>query len=341
MGRDRPERPNAADGDACVKKAGKAKGQLRVVAATAKCKTSERELRWTSASTTPITGGGTTGPAGPAGSTAPQDPRAPQDPGRQGRRRRAGHPGDSGPSGDVREPGHAAADPQQALDRRRGGLRARREPAGWPGLDRFLGANAKAADSNELDGVNSTGFARLSTISGGSINVGGIGAHSCADLNIGLGGVEPATSSSSGPATRSPCPPGSSCRPDRLRASSPGTSCGAICNVTTRRSRGSAASRCAGSRSSPGDHRACATTRGGSDRRAVTSWLHVIHAVRLVSGRMLDVSEVDPALRLRPERPRRGPDGPLRLPRRAARGGIVEAQLSQILAKWIDSGQLP
>ena len=55
----------------------------------------------------------------------------------------------------------------------------------------FLGVNAKAADSNELDGINSTGFARLSTMSGGLISVGGIGAHSCADLNIGLGSVDP------------------------------------------------------------------------------------------------------------------------------------------------------
>ncbi|MFA9272820.1 MAG: hypothetical protein ACEQSX_19140, partial [Baekduiaceae bacterium] len=65
---------------ACVKKAGKAKGQLRVVAAKATCRKSERKLAWTSASASslPTTGAGGTvgaagaaGPAGPTGATGP------------------------------------------------------------------------------------------------------------------------------------------------------------------------------------------------------------------------------------------------------------------------------
>ena len=172
---------------ACVKNAGKAKGQLRVVAATAKCKKSERKLRWTSASTTPITG--TMGPAGPAGSTGPAGP--------QGAAGAQGAKGDTGAQGIQGEPGTSgsADTPQQILSKlvTVDGAGSGLDASLLDGLNStaFLGVNAKAADSNELDGINSTGFARLSTISGGSINVGGIGAHSCADLNLALGGVEP------------------------------------------------------------------------------------------------------------------------------------------------------
>jgi hypothetical protein len=168
----------------CVKKAGKAKGQLRVVAATAKCKKRERRLRWTSASTTPITGAdGPTGPAGPAG---PQGPAGAQ--GAKGDTGAQGIQGEAGTSG-------SADTPQQILSKLAtvDGAGSGLDASLLDGLDStaFLGVNAKAADSNELDGVNSTGFARLSAISGGSISVGGIGAHSCADLSLALGGVEP------------------------------------------------------------------------------------------------------------------------------------------------------
>ena len=175
---------------ACVKKAGKAKGQLRVVAATAKCKKRERRLRWTSASTTPITGAdGPAGPAGPSGPAGPEGPAGAQgakgDTGAQGIQ---GIQGEAGTSGSADTPGQILSK-LSTVDGSGSGLDA----SLLDGLDStdFLRDDAKAADSNELDGVNSTGFARLSVMSGGSISVGGISAHSCADLDITLGGVDP------------------------------------------------------------------------------------------------------------------------------------------------------
>ena len=58
----------AATIDACVKKSGKKKGQLRIVSPSTTCKNNENKLTWASGA----------GPAGPAGPPVPQ--------GRPGRR---------------------------------------------------------------------------------------------------------------------------------------------------------------------------------------------------------------------------------------------------------------
>ena len=56
--------------DACVKKAGKKKGQLRIVSASKACKRSERRLTWTAGAGAT----GATGPTGPAGPKGDQGP---------------------------------------------------------------------------------------------------------------------------------------------------------------------------------------------------------------------------------------------------------------------------
>jgi hypothetical protein len=151
--------------DACVKKAGKKKGQLRIVSPTTTCKPSERKLTWSTA-------GGATGPAGPTG---PKGPKGDQ-----------GEPGTSG----------SADTPQQILQKL-----ATVDGSG-SGLDaslldgfnssHFLSTTGKAADANMLDGINSTGFAKLSTSSSAQIAISsGIAAHSCVDYNLALGGVDP------------------------------------------------------------------------------------------------------------------------------------------------------
>lgn len=56
----------------------------------------------------------------------------------------------------------------------------------------FLPATGKAADANLLDGINSSGFARLSASGSGLISIsGGIAADSCTDGNIPMGNVDP------------------------------------------------------------------------------------------------------------------------------------------------------
>ena len=184
---------------ACVTKAGKAKGQLRVVAATAPCKTSERKLRWTSASTTPVNVGG---PAGPAGSRRPRRTRrtpgprrhrkAPQDP----RARRA-------------TPARRASRASRA-NRGRPGARTRRSRsspscrpstgrapdstrASWTAWTRPPSSAWTPRPPTAMRSTGSTppGSRDSARSSGGLISVGGIGAHSCADLNIGLGSVDP------------------------------------------------------------------------------------------------------------------------------------------------------
>jgi len=70
---------------ACVKKRGAAKGQARIVAATAKCRSSERKLAWAG--------------IGPAGAKGDAGPRGPQgDPGPKGDTGAQGLQGDAGPA---------------------------------------------------------------------------------------------------------------------------------------------------------------------------------------------------------------------------------------------------
>lgn len=104
---------------ACVKKAGKAKGRLRVIAAKAKCRKRERKLAWTSApaSTVPTTGaGGTvgaagaTGPAGPAGPAGPRGDTGAQGPaGAAGSAAAKGDTGATGPAGRIGPQGPAGS----------------------------------------------------------------------------------------------------------------------------------------------------------------------------------------------------------------------------------------
>lgn len=178
---------------ACVKKAGKAKGQLRVIAAKATCRTSERKLAWTSAPTSVTTGGagtatGAPGPAGPAGATGETGPAGAAGPaGATGATGATGAQGPAGTSGSADTPGQILAK-LSTVDGSGSGLDA----SLLDGFDStaFLKDDEKAADANLLDGINSTGFAQESTSSSGLIDVGGIAAHSCAEFDLTLGGVD-------------------------------------------------------------------------------------------------------------------------------------------------------
>lgn len=172
---------------ACVKKAGKAKGQLRVVSTKATCKKSERRLSWTSASSAPLTGAsGTPGPAGATGATGPTGPTGPEGAaGPKGDQGAQGLPGTSGP----------ADTPSQILSKLLtvDGTGSGLDASLLDGNDStaFLKTGAKAADANLLDGINSTAFARKSASTTGGINLGSIAPHSCADFDIALAGVAP------------------------------------------------------------------------------------------------------------------------------------------------------
>ncbi|MEI2701395.1 MAG: hypothetical protein V9E83_03220 [Baekduia sp.] len=193
---------------ACVKKAGAQKGQLRVVSATAKCRKTERNLKWTSASTTtpvsqqPGTSGsdgvngasgvsgasgaaGPTGPAGPAGATGPAG--ADGAPGAQGPQGVQGVQGPAGTSGSADTPLQILTK-LSTVDGDGSGLDA----SLLDGHDStfFLSTSGKAADANLLDGINSSSFARKSTSSSGLISFGAISAQTCVDLNLSLGGVD-------------------------------------------------------------------------------------------------------------------------------------------------------
>jgi hypothetical protein len=150
--------------DACVKKKGKKKGQLRIVSASTTCKRSERKLTWTATVTGP------TGPTGPKG--------------------------DKGDKGDQGEPGTSgsADTPLQILQKLAtvDGSGSGLDASLLDGNDssHFLATTGKAADANLLDGINSSGFARLSASSSAAIGLPSIGAHSCVDYNnLVLGGV--------------------------------------------------------------------------------------------------------------------------------------------------------
>lgn len=167
--------------DACVKKAGKKKGQLRIVPAAAKCRKGERRLTWASASGAAAPATGPAGPAGPAGQPGPKG-----DPGPQGDQ---GDQGDAGPAGAAETPSSLLSK-LLTVDGTGSGLDA----SLLDGLDSsfFLPKTGKAADADELDGINSTGFARLSASQTGLISISaGLAAHSCADYDIALGGVDP------------------------------------------------------------------------------------------------------------------------------------------------------
>jgi hypothetical protein len=164
--------------DACVKQAGKQKGQLRVVAAQAKCRKGERRLTWASAA---VPAPGATGPAGPAGPAGPTGPA--------GAKGDAGPQGPQGPAGSA-ETGSSILTKLLAVDGSGSGLDA----SLLDGFNStyFLPATGKAADADELDGITSSGFARLSASSTGLVSIsGGIAAHSCLDYDVPLGGVDP------------------------------------------------------------------------------------------------------------------------------------------------------
>ena len=157
--------------DACVKKSGKKKGQLRVVSASATCKPSERKITWAA--------------GGPPGETGPQGPQGIQ-----------GDKGEKGDKGDQGVPGTSgsADTPAQILsklatvDGQGSGLDA----SLLDGMDStaFLEVSGKAADANLLDGLNSTAFARRSTSSSAAIGLPAIAAHDCNDYDLALGGVD-------------------------------------------------------------------------------------------------------------------------------------------------------
>lgn len=171
--------------DACVKKSGKKKGQLRIVSASTTCAKSERKITWAA--------------GGPPGQTGPQGPQGIQgNNGANGAKGDKGDHGDKGDKGDQGVPGTSgsADTPLQILaklatvDGQGSGLDA----SLLDGQDStaFLGVGDKAADANLLDGLNSTAFAQLSASSTASIGLPAIGAHSCVDYdNVGLGGVDP------------------------------------------------------------------------------------------------------------------------------------------------------
>jgi len=165
--------------DACVKKSGPNKGQLRIVAASTTCKTSELKITWAAG-----------GPPGQTGQTGAQGP--------QGIQGEKGDKGDPGSKGDQGLPGTSgsADTPAQIL------AKLSTVDGSGSGLDAslldgkdstaFLGVSAKAADANLLDGFNSSEFAKLSTSSSAAIALPAIGAHSCIDYNnVALGGVDP------------------------------------------------------------------------------------------------------------------------------------------------------
>jgi hypothetical protein len=164
--------------DACVKQAGKKKGQLRIVAAKAKCRKSERRLTWASAAAAP--------PAGPAGPTGPAGPAGPAgEPGPKGDTGAQGPQGEPGPGGS--ETGTSILQKLAPVDGSGSGLDA----SLLDGHDSsyFLPTTGKAADANLLDGINSSGFARLSASSSGSISFPSIAAHDCIDYDVPLGAV--------------------------------------------------------------------------------------------------------------------------------------------------------
>jgi hypothetical protein len=163
----------AATIDACVKKSGKKKGQLRIVSPSTTCKNSETKLTWAS-------GAGPAGPAGPGGPAGPAGPK-----GDQGAQGIQGAPGPAG----------AAETPQTILSKLStvDGSGSGLDASLLDGHDSsyFLPTTGKAADANQLDGINSTGFTRKSTASSATISISnGIAAHSCADYDLALGGVD-------------------------------------------------------------------------------------------------------------------------------------------------------
>lgn len=175
----------------CVKKAGKQKGQMRVVSPKVRCARRERRLAWTSASTTqtgPAGAPGVTGAAGPAGPAGPGGPAGAQGPqGAQGEQGAQGIQGPVGPAGSPDTP-LGILNKLATVDGPGSGLDASL-------LDShdstyFLAASGKAADAALLDGINSTGFARKSTSSTGLISVPSMPAHDCNDYNIAMGGVD-------------------------------------------------------------------------------------------------------------------------------------------------------
>ena len=113
----------AATIDACVKKAGKRKGQLRIVSPSKACRGNEKRLTWAA-------GAGAAGPQGPAGPAGPK--------------------GDPGPAGAAGQGSPLDADLLDGHD-----------------STYFLPATGKASDADELDGISSSGFGKLSVSSSG------------------------------------------------------------------------------------------------------------------------------------------------------------------------------
>jgi hypothetical protein len=159
--------------DACVKKKGKKKGQLRIVSASTTCKPSERRLTWSSA-------GGATGATGPIGPKGDK-----------------GDKGDPGAKGDQGDPGTSgsADTPVQVL------TKLLTVDGSGSGLDAslldghdssyFLPTSGKAADANLLDGLNSSAFPKLSASSSAQISVPSMAVDDCNDYDVTLGGVDP------------------------------------------------------------------------------------------------------------------------------------------------------
>jgi hypothetical protein len=154
--------------DACVKKAGKKKGQLRIVSASTTCKASERKITWAAGSAP-----GQTGPQGPQGI--------------QGEKGDKGDQGEPGTSGSA-DTASQILSKLLTVDGQGSGLDA----SLLDGQDSsaFLEFDEKAADANLLDGLNSTAFARRSTSSSAAIALPAIAAHDCNDYPLALGGVD-------------------------------------------------------------------------------------------------------------------------------------------------------
>lgn len=156
--------------DACVKQAGKSKGQLRVVAASKACNKSERRIVWAAV-----------GPAGLAGVQGPQ--------GIPGSKGDAGAKGDSGANGDKGEAGAKGETGAQGLPGTSGSADTPTQI-----LNKLVTVDGQGSglDASFLDGLDSTAFARVSASATGAIALPSLGAHTCVDYdNVTLGGVDP------------------------------------------------------------------------------------------------------------------------------------------------------
>lgn len=182
---------------ACVAKAGKTKGALRVVTGKAKCKGRERLLQLQPATGAPAAG--TPGAAGSPGAAG--GPGAAGAPGAVGPTGAPGPAGDAGPKGadgpqgatGPQGPGGSPDTPAQILSKLStvDGAGSGLDASFLDGFDSssFLMKAAKATDSEKLDGLNSTAFAQRGGVGSGNISLGAFASEHCADLSFAITGA--------------------------------------------------------------------------------------------------------------------------------------------------------